>query len=74
METESTGSPRELGEKLGVSERSVYCLFEELRDYGALVQFDRKRKTYYYQDDFELQVNVSISVLSAGIITTSYHL
>ncbi|MBC30758.1 MAG: DNA-binding protein [Muricauda sp.] len=74
IENEVTGSPKELAKKFGISERSVYCLLEELKDYEALIEYDRKRKTYYYKDDFKLFINISISVLSSGITTTSFRL
>ena len=74
IEHESTGPPREIASLLGISERLIYNLIEELKDYQAVIGYDRKRKTYYYEDDFKLKINISISVLSAGVITTSFNL
>lgn len=74
IECEVTGTPKELAKRLGVSERSIYCFLEELKDYQATIAYDRRRKTYFYQDNFELIINVSISILNAGMITSSYQL
>lgn len=64
IEQEATGSPKELASRMHISERLVYNLIEQLRDYEADVCFDRKRKTYYYSDNFHLEVNISVSVVS----------
>lgn len=61
---ETTGTPRELARRLHISERLVYHLIEQLKDYDACIRYDRSRKTYYYFDDFELHVNISVSIIS----------
>lgn len=74
IQNEQTGSPKELAQQLHVSERLVYCLLEELRDYEAFIEYDRKRKTYYYRHDFRLNISVSISIFSAGEVTSTFQL
>jgi hypothetical protein len=64
IETETTGTPRELARRLHISERLVYHLIEQLKDYNAAIVYDRSRKTYYYEDEFELHVNISVSIMS----------
>lgn len=71
IEKKDTGSPKEVAEKIGSSERMVHCLIEELKDYGANIRFDRKLQTYFYKNDFELQVHVSVVIFSQGMITNS---
>ncbi len=44
----ATGSPSELASKLGMSERMVYYYLELMKDMGGSIQYDNKRKTYYY--------------------------
>lgn len=63
---ECTGSPSELADRLGVSDRTVYYLLEQLRDYEARIAYDRSRKTYYYKEDFVLEVNFSICLGNQG--------
>ncbi len=69
IEKECTGSPGELANKLNISERSVYLLVEQLRDFNALVTYNRGRKTYYYEEDFKLAIGISVSVSSNGGVT-----
>ena len=54
---------------MGVSERLVYHLIEQLKDYDARICYDRGRRTYYYCDDFQLQLNVSLAVGSSTQMT-----
>jgi len=64
IESETTGTPRELARRLHISERLVYHLIEQLRDYSAAIKYDRSRKTYYYEEEFELEVKISVSIMS----------
>lgn len=66
---EVTGSPQQIGKRLNVSERLVYNLIEQLKDFKAAINYDRSRKTYYYTDDFELQISISVSVMSNNEVT-----
>ena len=66
---ECTGSPLELSRKLHISERSVYNLLDQLKDFNAEITYDRSRKTYYYQNDFKLQIQLSFSVMSNNELT-----
>jgi hypothetical protein len=52
-----------------ISERSVHLLLEQLKDYNAMIVYSRSRKTYYYREYFELQVSISVSVLTDNEVT-----
>ncbi|NNK18879.1 MAG: HTH domain-containing protein [Maribacter sp.] len=69
IEIERTGSPTELANKLRISQRLVYNLIEQLKDFKAAIRYDRGRKTYYYYEDFRLEVNISVSVMSNNEVT-----
>lgn len=69
IEKEVTGSPRQIGTRLNISERLVYNLIEQLKDFKAAINYDRSRKTYYYAEDFELQIRISVSVMSNNEVT-----
>ena len=69
IEKECTGSPAQMASRLHISERLVYNLIEQLKDFKARICYDRSRKTYYYSDDFQLQVSISVSVMSNNEIT-----
>ncbi|KAB1160599.1 DNA-binding protein [Tenacibaculum aiptasiae] len=66
---ESTGTPKELARLMNISERSVHLLIGELKDYNAEICYSRSRKTYYYCNDFDLQVIISVNVLTNNEVT-----
>lgn len=66
---ENTGTPKELANQMYISERKVYQLIEELKDLNASICYSRSRKTYYYDDDFKLMINISVTVLSNNEVT-----
>lgn len=50
--TKSTGTPRQMAQRLGLSERAWYYLLDQLRnDYGLPIAYCRFRQSYYYTDD-----------------------
>ena len=51
----ATGSARQLSEKLGVPRSSVYRYLNELKNLGACISYDKHRKTYQYDQDFDLK-------------------
>lgn len=69
IDTENTGTPSELANKLNICERLVYNLIDQLKDFDASICYSRKTKTYYYCDDFQLKVNISVSVISNNELT-----
>ena len=59
----NTGSPKVLANQFGISERSLYCLLDILRDMNAKIYYSRKRKTYYYKDDdFDIDIDIKIKM------------
>ncbi|MGS2740274.1 DNA-binding protein [Sinomicrobium pectinilyticum] len=66
---EATGSPPQLARLMQISERKVYQLIEQLKDIEAPVSYSRVHKTYFYEDDFDLQVTVSVTVLKDNELT-----
>lgn len=66
---ENTGSPKELANLMQISERSVHLLIEQLKDYNANICYSRSSKTYRYCNDFELNVSISVNVLTNNEVT-----
>jgi hypothetical protein len=52
-----------------ISERSVHLLIEQLKDYNADICYSRSSKTYSYCNDFELNVSISVNVLTNNEVT-----
>ncbi len=61
---ENTGTPKQLAAQMNISERSLYTLIERLKDLTAQIYYNRNTKTYYYCNDFELEINIQITALS----------
>jgi hypothetical protein len=49
VRTRATGTPKDLGGLLGISECSVYRMIERLRDMGLPIAYDKQAHTYYYK-------------------------
>lgn len=46
-----TGSPKELAEKLDISERWLYIFLDELKtDLNCPIRYDRKKRSYVYEE------------------------
>ncbi len=72
IKLECTGTPFELSKKLHISVRQTYLLLEQLKEFDAPLKFNRRTKTYYYQFDFELTINISIQVMGREKLTNIY--
>ncbi|MDR1434243.1 hypothetical protein [Candidatus Endomicrobiellum devescovinae] len=46
----ATGCPRDIAQKLEISERSVYKMIGQMKDMGAPIVYDSYSKTYYYEE------------------------
>lgn len=68
----NTGTPKEFALKLHISEREVYRIVEYLKEVDAAICFSRTANSYYYTDDFDLFVNVSVKVLVKEEVRTIY--
>lgn len=50
----ATGSPKDLADKLCISERHVYRIINQLKDIGCPVYFNKERGSYCYSDEGKL--------------------
>lgn len=66
---ENTGTPEELSNLLQISKRSVHSLIKELKDYEANICYSKSRKTYYYCNEFDLKISISVDVLTNNEVT-----
>lgn len=72
VKNQNTGTPNELAQKLSISIRLLYCLLEQLKEFDAPLSFNRRSKTYYYTDDFDLNINISIQVMTSEKLVQIY--
>jgi predicted DNA-binding transcriptional regulator YafY len=52
-EHKRAGTPRQLGRKLNVSERTIKRMVQHLRDLGFPIKFDRSRKSYVLEESIK---------------------
>ncbi|MBP1618954.1 MAG: hypothetical protein H6Q14_2781 [Bacteroidetes bacterium] len=60
--SESTGSTVEFRQKLHIGKSQFYSLLEEFEFMGAKIKYDRRKKTYYYLNDFELIIDIHVLI------------
>jgi predicted DNA-binding transcriptional regulator YafY len=51
-----TGSPANLGRKIGVSERSVFDYLKLMKELGAPITYSRTKSSYFYESDGRFNV------------------
>jgi predicted DNA-binding transcriptional regulator YafY len=54
-----TGRPKELAEKLKMSERMIYRYIQNLKDLGAPLEYDLERRSYIYTSKVSLKVEIA---------------
>ncbi|MDR0834758.1 MAG: HTH domain-containing protein [Candidatus Symbiothrix sp.] len=57
IKQENTGTPDEFAKKFHLSRRQLYNIIEELKDYGAVIEYSRIRQTFFYVNDFDITIN-----------------
>lgn len=72
IKLEATGNPREMAQRMHISERQLYNLLDQLRDMEAPICFNRRANTYLYTGEFDLLVNISVQVIRGDQLTNIY--
>tara|TARA_B110000908_G_scaffold172102_1_gene237670 strand:+ start:1155 stop:1490 length:336 start_codon:yes stop_codon:yes gene_type:complete len=72
LQNENTGSPIEMATYMNISERSIHNLIDELKILGAEICYSRTTKTYYYCNDFKIELNISLTVITEGTARNLY--
>jgi len=72
IKLQNTGTPNEFAYLLRISERELYRILEYLKEMEASISFSRNSNTYYYNDDFDLLVNINIQVMVKEELKTIY--
>ncbi|MDR2824383.1 MAG: hypothetical protein LBB41_04195 [Prevotellaceae bacterium] len=62
IEKQTTGTPLEFAKTVGVCRSHLYNLIDYLRINGAQVNYSRKQKSFYYEENFTLKID-TITIL-----------
>jgi len=57
IKKKATGDLETFAKKMNLSKRSVKSMLSEMREMGAVIKFDRIRKTYYYGEHGEFCIS-----------------
>lgn len=49
-----TGAPEEFANCLGLSRSQLYNILEELKDLGAPIEYNRRLRSFYYRESFQI--------------------
>jgi predicted DNA-binding transcriptional regulator YafY len=66
MNSKRTGTPKKCAEQLAISQRTLYRVVEEFSDIGIPIKYDRKKKSYIYDEDIMVNLKFEIQDLSTG--------
>lgn len=58
-----TGTQAEFANRLGLSVSRLARIIEYMKEIGAPLEYDRKRNTYYYENNYSIQIKVDIQNL-----------
>jgi hypothetical protein len=58
-----TGTPEELAKRLGVSRSYLYIMMEDLKMLNLYVSYSRKNKTFYYENEVNMEFIFKIHTL-----------
>lgn len=72
IKQECTGTPTELAERLHISRSKLYEMIDALKCWGLNIEYDRSRKTFYFLQEAELDIQFSLKVIQADEIKKLY--
>jgi len=72
IRVERTGTPSVFARFLGISERQLYKLIEEIEAMGLQVKYSRNRNTFFYESDEVLEIDFSFKLISANKLRIIY--
>jgi len=66
IQTKKTGAPSMLAERLKISRRQLFNILEDLKLMGAPIKYNKVIKSYYYEEEFGLDIQFKIQFTQTG--------
>lgn len=63
-----TGSQSKLAETLHIGERTLRRRIEDLRSLGAIIQYDKIQCTYYFVNEFDFSLTITVKDSNQGLL------
>jgi hypothetical protein len=60
IQRETTGIPEDFARQIHLKKRQLYNILEELKMHGADIRYDPIRHTYYYANEFEVELKIGV--------------
>lgn len=67
IKAESTGTPEEFADKLGISRRQLYAEIEYFKDLGVEIGYSRSRRTFSICNGHEIEIAYRVKVMPKEI-------
>ena len=64
IDSSCTGTPSEFARQMRISERHLREVIDEMKDFGAPIDYSRRNETYYYTEPFEIDISCTFRRLS----------
>lgn len=58
IKNKKTGNPDDFAGKLNISRSMLYVYIEEIKTLGAEIKYNRSTKTFYYENDFDIKIDI----------------
>jgi DNA-binding transcriptional ArsR family regulator len=66
IKMKATGKPEQLAQRLQLSRRTLYNHLDELRDFGANIEYCRQRETFEYLEQFDFCLTIELNTIRGG--------
>ena len=70
IKEQKTGTPEIFAKRLNIGKRQLYNILENFKIIGASIKYSRKKESFYYEENFDLQINYSVKVLKNETMRT----
>jgi predicted DNA-binding transcriptional regulator YafY len=56
----ATGAPKQLAERMHISERQLYRIIDDLKNIGFPIEYSAEQSRYYYTEEVKLTIDITI--------------
>lgn len=74
ISSQKTGTPDTFAKQLYLSRRQMYNELEFFKNLNAQIKYCKKKETFYYDDNFEIKFEFSLTIISRGESRRIFHL
>ncbi|MBK7107400.1 MAG: hypothetical protein IPH62_19205 [Ignavibacteriae bacterium] len=72
IKNQQTGNSNDFALKLNICRRQLFNIIEYLRAIGAPIKYNKKMETFYYDNDFNLEIKYSVKIITNEKVKNIY--